>query len=269
MPSASESGEHNPLSHFMNSISSYDSNIMLAAVISLLLVILFVVFLHVYAKWFLKQASQRRRSSSVSVSQVLGPSRLNQLHSLAFDSTSLSSSPSKSGLDASIISSLPYFVYKTEESENGLECVICLNHFEENEVGKSLIKCGHGFHVECIDMWLSSHSNCPICRAPATGDVANSDKSTAASEEQRETTVLSEMGLRDGESGDSRLQETVIEVANSESTVHFVTNDNDSSPETSSSSSNSYLGCSLKRMLSRNRSERKVFPSSNATALDV
>lgn len=56
----------------------------------------------------------------------------------------------------------------------GLECVICLSPYEDNEVGRNLPKCGHGFHVDCIDMWLHSHSNCPICRAPVLS--INNDK---------------------------------------------------------------------------------------------
>ncbi|KAG5238582.1 RING-H2 finger protein [Salix suchowensis] len=141
------------MSHLTDSISSYDSNIMLAAVISLLVAILFVLLLHIYAKWFLAQARNRRRSSSVTASHVLRPSRFHHLHNFTIDTT-FSPSTSK-GLDTSVISSIPLFVYKAEECKQGLECVICLSPFEENEAGRSLTKCGHGFHVECIDTWLN------------------------------------------------------------------------------------------------------------------
>lgn len=36
---------------------------------------------------------------------------------------------------------------------------ICI---EENV--RVLPKCNHGFHLECIDKWLVSHSSCPMCR---------------------------------------------------------------------------------------------------------
>ncbi|KAL4582991.1 hypothetical protein LXL04_007555 [Taraxacum kok-saghyz] len=44
------------------------------------------------------------------------------------------------------------------------ECVICLGDFATGERVKILPKCNHGFHVKCIDKWLSSHSSCPTCR---------------------------------------------------------------------------------------------------------
>jgi E3 ubiquitin-protein ligase ATL41 len=33
------------------------------------------------------------------------------------------------------------------------------------ELVRRLPACKHLFHVDCIDMWLHSHSTCPICRA--------------------------------------------------------------------------------------------------------
>ncbi|OIV89494.1 hypothetical protein TanjilG_20559 [Lupinus angustifolius] len=44
------------------------------------------------------------------------------------------------------------------------ECVICLSEFTNGDKVRILPKCNHGFHVRCIDKWLSSHSSCPKCR---------------------------------------------------------------------------------------------------------
>ncbi|XVF05768.1 hypothetical protein REPUB_Repub05bG0200900 [Reevesia pubescens] len=249
----------NPFSHLLNSISSYDSNVMLAAVISLLLVIFFVLLLHVYAKWFLAQARQRSRSSSMSVSHVLRPDRFHHFHAFTFDTT-FPSSPSK-GLDSSVISSIPLFVYKKEDYKHGLECVICLSPFEDNDAGRNLPKCGHGFHVECIDMWLQSHSNCPICRAP----VVSNDKVSVVISADSQVSSLESVAVIDG---NSRLDNLTDLSESGNRQIAAAANDDNLSASSSLTLSSS-LGFSLKRMLSRNRSERKVFPSSNASELEV
>ncbi|MCO5606951.1 hypothetical protein L7F22_061143 [Adiantum nelumboides] len=44
------------------------------------------------------------------------------------------------------------------------DCVVCLTDFQEAENVRLLPKCEHCFHPECIDMWLFSHTTCPLCR---------------------------------------------------------------------------------------------------------
>ncbi|KAF2318731.1 hypothetical protein GH714_010359 [Hevea brasiliensis] len=46
-------------------------------------------------------------------------------------------------------------------------CAICLSEFEEGEELRTLPECKHSYHMACIDMWLYSHSNCPVCRTDA------------------------------------------------------------------------------------------------------
>ncbi|XWS50225.1 hypothetical protein CRYUN_Cryun12cG0070200 [Craigia yunnanensis] len=60
----------------------------------------------------------------------------------------------------------PTLVYSTGVKLAGAEaeCVICLSEFVEGEGIQVLGKCKHGFHVKCIQQWLSSHSSCPTCR---------------------------------------------------------------------------------------------------------
>ncbi|XP_031267406.1 RING-H2 finger protein ATL54-like [Pistacia vera] len=70
------------------------------------------------------------------------------------------------GLQQSIINSITVCKYKKGEGLiEGTECSVCLNEFEEDETVRLLPKCNHAFHVSCIDTWLSSHINCPMCRA--------------------------------------------------------------------------------------------------------
>ncbi|KAK9047035.1 hypothetical protein V6N11_052899 [Hibiscus sabdariffa] len=73
------------------------------------------------------------------------------------------------GLDSSVIESFPTFVYSTVKGykmgKATLECAICLNEFQDDETLRLIPKCDHVFHPHCIDVWLSSHSTCPVCRA--------------------------------------------------------------------------------------------------------
>ncbi|CAM6097862.1 unnamed protein product [Calypogeia fissa] len=73
---------------------------------------------------------------------------------------------SEQGLDATTLASLPVLTFKSSETSKPAEvdCTICLSEFTENERLRLLPKCSHVFHLDCIDMWLLSHSSCPICR---------------------------------------------------------------------------------------------------------
>ena len=71
------------------------------------------------------------------------------------------------GLDEQTIGSISVFSYsKSEGLVDGTDCSICLGEFAEGETLRLLPKCSHAFHLPCIDTWLRSHVNCPLCRAP-------------------------------------------------------------------------------------------------------
>lgn len=48
-------------------------------------------------------------------------------------------------------------------SEEGPHCTVCLCEYEQGEMLRQL-PCSHDFHLKCIDLWLSNHTTCPICR---------------------------------------------------------------------------------------------------------
>ncbi|KAL9676133.1 hypothetical protein QQ045_004346 [Rhodiola kirilowii] len=65
---------------------------------------------------------------------------------------------------------LPSYKYNKESQSQHHEhgddqCAVCLSVFEDGEDLKHLPRCKHSFHAQCIDMWLYSHLDCPICRA--------------------------------------------------------------------------------------------------------
>lgn len=85
------------------------------------------------------------------------------------------------GLNPTVISSIKVCKYsKSDGVVEGTDCSVCLSEFEEEETLRLLPKCRHAFHVPCIDTWLRSHTNCPVCRAPV---VAVSDDDSGDVEE--------------------------------------------------------------------------------------
>ncbi|CAN6163821.1 unnamed protein product [Urochloa humidicola] len=86
----------------------------------------------------------------------------------------------RAGVD---IAKLPEFAYAESARRDdgggaGEEepCSVCLGTVQTGEMVRRLPLCKHLYHVECIDMWLSSHTTCPLCRAdvepPGDGDQA-------------------------------------------------------------------------------------------------
>ncbi|KAK4803796.1 hypothetical protein SAY86_003613 [Trapa natans] len=70
------------------------------------------------------------------------------------------------GLQQSIINTITVCMYREGDGLiEGSECSVCLNDFREGESLRLLPKCSHAFHIRCIDTWLRSHTNCPLCRA--------------------------------------------------------------------------------------------------------
>lgn len=70
------------------------------------------------------------------------------------------------GLQPSVISAITICKYKRGEGlVEGTDCSVCLSEFQEDETLRILPKCNHAFHIPCIDTWLRSHTNCPMCRA--------------------------------------------------------------------------------------------------------
>ncbi|XP_055814833.1 RING-H2 finger protein ATL54-like [Solanum dulcamara] len=70
------------------------------------------------------------------------------------------------GLQQSVINTIKICKYKRGEGLiEGTECSVCLSEFQEDETLRILPKCNHAFHIPCIDTWLKSHTNCPMCRS--------------------------------------------------------------------------------------------------------
>ncbi|KAL0365466.1 UNVERIFIED_CONTAM: RING-H2 finger protein ATL65 [Sesamum angustifolium] len=99
---------------------------------------------------------RRRYVPSSSASDIESPP-------YSFDPTDAFHVLSPYGLDESIIKTIPLSVYTRKSGFH--DCAVCLLEFEDNDYVRTLPVCSHAFHVDCIDIWLRSHANCPLCRA--------------------------------------------------------------------------------------------------------
>ncbi|KAG8389510.1 hypothetical protein BUALT_Bualt02G0236900 [Buddleja alternifolia] len=131
-----------------NSIDyAFNGKIMIGSVAILFVVCFGIVLYHVYIRWFrrlpVRHQDRRRQQPYTPATTIVSPQ----------------------GLDLCVVNSLPTFIYNSKNHESPLECAVCLSEFEENETGRVLPECNHRFHVDCIDMWLQSHCDCPLCRA--------------------------------------------------------------------------------------------------------
>ncbi|KAK1429144.1 hypothetical protein QVD17_11347 [Tagetes erecta] len=131
-----------PAASFSTSTSSpFDSSLVLTILV-LLTVLFFMAFFSLYL----------RRFSHSDTGRASPPPRLH-LHSKR-----------GGGVDASTVQSLPNVLFGSD-TKTWSECSICLTEFEERETVKVIPYCRHGFHPMCIEMWLSTHGSCPLCRS--------------------------------------------------------------------------------------------------------
>ncbi|XP_076928569.1 uncharacterized protein LOC143592559 [Bidens hawaiensis] len=116
------------------------------------------------------------RSGPHTMTEPARPPNMNRSPRIrvARDNNSKLSLPVGTSDTSSSGSSMLLAVHKYSKEFKEVTCVVCLGEFEENEEARIMPECAHVFHVSCIDMWLFSHDNCPLCRAnaiPRTHDV--------------------------------------------------------------------------------------------------
>ncbi|XP_066380066.1 E3 ubiquitin-protein ligase ATL41-like [Miscanthus floridulus] len=68
------------------------------------------------------------------------------------------------GLDSAVLAAIPVVVVDVGAGKGG-DCAVCLAELEPGEKARALPRCGHRFHVECIDAWFRGNATCPLCRA--------------------------------------------------------------------------------------------------------
>ena len=68
------------------------------------------------------------------------------------------------GLTSEQIDNLPNKRFKKEKNREFLQCIICMEEFQEKEKVK-VLPCAHIFHINCIKQWLLKQKSCPFCKS--------------------------------------------------------------------------------------------------------
>ncbi|KAM3340914.1 RING-H2 finger protein ATL51-like [Capsicum galapagoense] len=152
---------------------------------------LIVVILHFLIVTWCKNTSpdplEQNAIISVSQSQNQSQNRSRANNAQPETSSSTSASTSDSMVQVIILSR-----YNKDSKED--MCSICLCEFMEGDEIRVLCQCMHIFHVPCIDVWLHSHRNCPLCRADAKKALPQRRLTGFLPESQRQLYNLHPMG---------------------------------------------------------------------------
>lgn len=77
---------------------------------------------------------------------------------------------------------LPIIVFKESFSVKDTQCPVCLADYQADDRLQQIPACGHTFHMCCIDIWLATHSTCPLCRLSLLPSPKPSDRSSDSPE---------------------------------------------------------------------------------------
>jgi RING-like zinc finger len=148
--------------HTVSSVMKF-TELMIGALIIVIILLVLLILMYIYAK---------RYPGAIPIFRH-GTARL--IFSSAQPESSMDAKAPPCGLDPKAIKALPFLVFKPEDFENrGIDCAVCLSEVSTGENVRILPKCNHGFHLDCIDMWLFSHCTCPLCRCPVADDLVPS-----------------------------------------------------------------------------------------------
>ncbi|CAF0825560.1 unnamed protein product [Adineta steineri] len=103
-----------------------------------------------------------RDGSSLGNSVFVNPTNLRLQFVNLSDLLDYSDETPSVGLSNNDIEHMPTMTYRKSKTKDD-KCAICLSEYKNDETVKRL-RCEHLFHAECIDPWLKTSSQCPICR---------------------------------------------------------------------------------------------------------
>ncbi|KAJ7982582.1 RING-H2 finger protein [Quillaja saponaria] len=86
------------------------------------------------------------------------------------------SNQSELGLKKELREMLPIVVYMESFSVKDTQCSVCLLDYQAEDRLQQIPACGHTFHMNCIDLWLSNNSTCPLCRMSLLASARSSEE---------------------------------------------------------------------------------------------
>ena len=147
-----------------SNFQSYSQGLLLLICFIAIVILLPTLFLCAH---FCRRRLLSRQPAAITTAVVISTPQDQQCFSV--DCTNHSMLPSSTTKSLSIV------------GDEKKECCICLSVFQDNEKVKVLIECQHAYHSECLDMWLSAHPSCPLCRASLQVSNSLMKKSTISS----------------------------------------------------------------------------------------
>ncbi|KAL7172102.1 hypothetical protein ACSBR2_031740 [Camellia fascicularis] len=158
--------------------NKFSGKLMLISLLYVVAVCILIAFFHFYCRWL----QQQHRNRDLGLNHNLPrhhPNPNPRPNYLVFNfrptiaasapasaAGTTASSPHRRGLERVAFKTLPTFFYNSVVHPSPLECSVCLAEFGDNDLCRVLPKCNHCFHIDCVDMWFYSHTNCPLCRTP-------------------------------------------------------------------------------------------------------
>ncbi|RWR90297.1 Zinc finger, RING-type [Cinnamomum micranthum f. kanehirae] len=122
-----------------------------------------------------------------------------------------SSAASEPGLKKEMREMLPVVIFRESFLIRDTQCSICLGDYKANDRLQQIPMCGHTFHMDCINHWLTNNTTCPLCRvsllpaSKAASDPVDTQEAYANETEQLHIESTEQDGdevlLRDQEGG--------------------------------------------------------------------
>ncbi|GMP87614.1 hypothetical protein CsSME_00039916 [Camellia sinensis var. sinensis] len=150
--------------------NKFSGKLMLISLLYVVAVCILIAFFHFYCRWLQQQHRNRDLRLNHNLTRHHPNPRPNYLvfnfrpTIAASAAGTTASSPHRRGLERVVLMTLPTFFYNSVVHPSPLECSVCLAEFGDNDLCRVLPKCNHCFHIDCVDMWFYSHTNCPLCR---------------------------------------------------------------------------------------------------------